>query len=169
MPRTVTIEQHAVFATLADNRNQRFRVSDWGDWHETMDLFNAMDDQRFESLQAKGLIAYKGLRIKYYGVRSENDPAYAHLPFLDLARGFVVYSREYPTERAAAKAVLEPLGYYAKAGGWIYYRDGRQVERVLAHGWWTAAQATGHFVSRLQGERGYRAAVTTALLVKKEN
>jgi N6-adenosine-specific RNA methylase IME4 len=127
MPRTISIEQHAVFATLAD-----------------------------------------GTQIRYYEVRSENDPRYKHLPLKGLvSTAFTVYTRQYTTEVAAAKAVLKPLGYYAKTGGWVYYQH-QGCERTLTQGWWAAARITGHFVSRLQGEKGYRAVVTTALLVKVE-
>lgn len=163
MPRIVTITQHAVFATLADG--SKHRVSEWMDWSPAITRWEAMDDQRRDAHKDKGIIAYKGQRIRHYEVRSENDPAYKDLPYLDLALGFQVYTREYTTDVAAAKAVLKPLGYYAKEGGWVYY-ERRGQERVLCQGWWRAAQATGHYISSLKGEQGYRAVVTTALQVK---
>lgn len=158
------IEYHGVFVTLADG--SKHRVCDWTSWTEAIDLWTALDDQRREAISAKGLVAYKGQPIRYYEVRSANDPAYADLKTLDLEKGFVVYSRSYSTERAAAKAVLKPLGYYSKAGGWVYFTGKNGAERTLVQGWWQAGQVTGHFVSRLRGEPGYRAAVTTSLQVR---
>lgn len=165
MPRTISVEQHAVFVTLEDN--SQHRVSDWQDWQDAIDMWNAVDDQRREAHASKGIVAHLGRRIKYYEVRSENDPRYRNLPKIDLVFGFQVFTRLYTTDTAAAKAVLEPLGYYGKSGGWVYHQDKRGRERVLVQGWVTAAAATGHHVARLKGEDGYRGTVTTALLVKR--
>jgi hypothetical protein len=159
-------EQHAVFVTLADD--SKHRISNWMGWEQAIEMWYAVDDQRRDAISAKGLVAYNGQPIKRYEVRSEHDPAYYPLPLLNLARGFVVYSREYTTDTAAAKGVLRPLGYYAKEGGWVYFKDQRNEERVLTQGWFQAAQATGHFVSRITGEKGYRAAVTTSLLISSK-
>lgn len=164
MTRTVVIEQHAVFATLADG--SKFRTSEWLDWDQAIDLWTAMDDQRRDAIKAKGLVTFSGQEIRHYEVRSEDDPAYQGLVLRNLASGFAVYSREYTSDIAAAKGVLKPLGYYAKSGGWVYYAA-KNGERAVTQGWWRAAQATGHFVSRLRGETGYRAAVTTSLQVRK--
>lgn len=176
MPRTISVEQHAVFVTLEDG--SKHRVSEWMDWTEAIDTWTAMDDQRRDALKVKGIIESHGLRIKHYEVRSENDPNYANLPERNLARGFRVLSREYTTDIAAAKAVLKPLGYYAKEGGWVYYqRKSNGHEHALAQGWVRAAEVTGHAVIR-QWKRdegslvtkttGYRAVVTRALQVKVE-
>lgn len=162
---TVVIEQHAVFVTLADGT--QFRTTDWLDWDQAIDRWCAMDDQRRDAIKAQGLVAFNGQPIRHYEVRSENDPAYQDLPLRGLTTGFVVYSRSYTTDTAAAKGVLKPLGYYAKSGGWVYYST-KYGERTITQGWFQAAQATGHFVSRLQGETGYRAAVTTSLQVRKD-
>lgn len=169
MPRTVTIEQHAVFVTLQDR--SKYRVSDWLDWDEAISLWTAMDDQRREALQSKGLLAVARptgwSRIKHYEVRSENDPAYRSLPEFDLVRHFRVLTREYTTQVAAAKGVLKPLGYFGKGGGWVYFTDKGQ-DRPLAQGWESAAHAAGHRVVEFPDEKGYRAVVTSALLVRKQ-
>jgi hypothetical protein len=170
MPRTISIEQHAVFVTLADHT--KHRVSDWMDWDQAITRWTAMDDQRREALLAKGLLIVSRFPgefepIKHYEVRSENDPAYASLPEMALPRYFRVLSRSYTTEAAAAKAVLKPLGYYAKEGGWVYYSE-VGGERTVAQGWWSAARTTGHPVVRIEGETGHRAMVSRALLTKVE-
>jgi hypothetical protein len=165
MSRIVTIEQHAVFVTLDDGT--QFRSTDWMDWSPAIDRWQAMDDQRREALGVKGVVVYRGQQVRHFEVRSEHDPRYASLPLRNLVTGFAVYSREYTTDIAAAKAVLKPLGYYAKAGGWVY-QQGRHGEHTVTQGWFQAATLTGHPVVRLDGEKGYRAVVTTSLQVHCE-
>jgi len=157
------LDINAVFVTL-DN-GMRYRVTEWGEWRPAIDTWTAMDDQRREAIVAKGLVAYKGVPIKHYEVRSAEDPEYSGLEYRDLVRGFVVYGRAFTTPQAAARSVLEPLGYHGKTGGWVYRTD-RGQERAVTQGWWQAAGLTGHFVSQLVGERGrWRAAITTSLQV----
>lgn len=167
MSRIIKIEQHAVFATLEDG--SKHRVSDWMDWIDAQDMWTAMDDQRREAMKNKGLLAVnrfpgKFERIKHYEVRSENDPNYAHRPQMYLPGVFRVLSREYTTDIAAAKGVLKPLGYLGHEGGWVTTADDKTL---VAQGWWKAAKKTGHLVLSLDNEDGYRAVVTTALLVKQ--
>lgn len=154
-------DHHAVFATLEDG--SKHRVSDWTDWHAATDRWLAMDDQRREALLAKGVVAYKAQQIRHYEVRSAQDPHYTGLPELELERGFRVLTRLYTTETAAAKAVLEPLGYYGAGGGWVYPSP---RQRPVSQGWWQAAAATGHHVTRLLGEDGYRGTITSSLQVR---
>lgn len=172
MTRTISIEQHAVFATLASG--QIVRVSRWLDWGQAIDMWTAMDDQRRDAIKGKGLIAlYRGavspIQVKHYEVRSENDPAYKDLPdgSFSFDSNFLVLSREYTTDTAAAKGVLRPLGYHAKSGGWVYEgKNGDGSDSVVAQGWLSTATQVGHRVLRLEGEQGYRAIVTHSLQTK---
>src|SRR4051812_48988323 len=106
------VEYHGVFVTLADG--SKHRVCDWTTWAEAIELWTALDDQRRDAIKAKGMVAFKDQPIKHYEVRSATDPAYADLKTLDLERGFRVLTQTYTSWQAAARSVLEPLGYYGR-------------------------------------------------------
>lgn len=166
-------QRHAVFVTIEGVGI--WRVSDWLDWDAAIAQWTAMDDQRRAVLADRGALVHRTaglqptwLRIRHYEVRSEDDPGYRDRLELDLARGFEVLSREYATNDAAAKAVLGPLGYYGKKGGWIYSRTNRGAEFAVRQGWVATASLVGHPVRRLKGEKGYRCLVTNLLQVRVE-
>lgn len=167
MPRTVTVEQHAVFVTLGDFT--KHRVSEWMDWTAALYRWTAMDDQRRGAQARGGKVFSQGTEVRHYEVRSENDPAYASLPERNLVHGFEVLSPAYASDTYAAKKVLRPLGYHSKPGGWVYEgKNNDGSDCVVAQGWVHTAAMVGHRVRRLPGETGYRAVVLTDLLVRKE-
>jgi hypothetical protein len=161
-------DQNAVFVTICDEQGRvsKHRVSKWMTWTEAIEMWTAMDDQRREALVGRKVLVHKGATIRHYEVRGVSDPGYNMLPVLDLAKGFAVLSQAYTTMQGAAKAVLKPLGYEGRAGGWIY-SSSVQTRRPLIQGWVSAAKATRHPVVRLAGEKGYRGTVTTMLQVAK--
>lgn len=126
MNTTITLIQHAVYATTHDHK--RVRVTAPTDWFDAIDQWDVLDRARRDG---------RTPHVKFYEVRESTDPGYADAPAKPMygtptAKVYRGFAKPEAAARVAWKAYAgEPFGTFQGNGGWFYTTDGHTVAQGL--------------------------------------
>lgn len=132
---TDTIPGRNTLLCAVTKTGERVRLPHSYTWNGAQERWNALEGARR---------AGRVPNIDYFVVRSVKDPGWSTTREVSpstSAEMFIIdpkHPKGFKDKKDAFKVVGQALGFYGKAGGWVYRKDKNGNERTAIQGWLSA-------------------------------